>query len=379
LYIWLAGPGRQIEPESPRGSPAGHEAAFGPNAGRRTRGHRTCGPEANHTEWGSYMRFRLGHIPPENPGARRSRWAGGPTGLRGWVAAGSAAFALVLTLVGVAAAGVFPGAGSGGSASGLHPARAASHGTRKSGRARTAPAGPAAPATVTSDRHGSPPRRPASTPPRPGGTATAALETSCRSVAHVGDSTSVDLISPANLPDPGQRLPARYAEVGVRHLRIDASGGRSIVEQMPGQINGYRVAQAWWNEGYRGCWVFALGTNDVANVSVGSAVGLMARVREMMSAAHGEPVMWVNTVTQLDSGPWSEANEALWDHTLIRALALYPNLRIFNWAGLAQPGWFLSDGIHYNQAGCAIRAEAIAHALARAFPRHGHSTSRIVR
>jgi hypothetical protein len=324
------------------------------------------------------MRFRLGDIRPEHPGARLSRWAGGLTGLRGWVAAGSAAFALVLTLVGVAAAGVFPGAGSGGSASGLHPARAASHGTRKSGRAKTAAAGPAAPATATSDRRGSPPHRPASAPPRSAGTATAPLETSCRSVAHIGDSTSVDLISAANLPDPGQRLPAQYTGVGVRHLLIDASGGRSIVEQMRGQVNGYRVAQAWWNEGYRGCWVFALGTNDVANVSVGSAVGLMARVREMMSVAHGEPVMWVNTVTQLDSGPWSEANEQLWDHTLIRALALYPNMRIFNWAGLAQPGWFLPDGIHYNEVGCAIRAEAIAHALARAFPRYGPSTSLIV-
>jgi hypothetical protein len=327
------------------------------------------------------MRFRLGDIGPEYPGARLSRWASGLTGLRGWVAAGSVAFALVLTLVGVAVAGVFPGAGAGASASGLHPARAASHGTRKSGRAKPAPARPAAPATATSYRHARP--RPAasgstSAPPHAARAASGPLETACRSVAHIGDSTSVDLISPANLPDPGQRLPAQYSDVGVRHLQIDASGGRSIVEEMPGQINGYRVARAWWNEGYRGCWVFALGTNDVANVSVGSAVGLMGRIKEMMSAAHGEPVMWVNTVTQLDSGPWSDANERLWDHTLIRALARYPNMRIFNWAGLAQPGWFLSDGIHYNQAGCAIRAEAIAHALARAFPRYGYSSGLIV-
>jgi hypothetical protein len=324
------------------------------------------------------MRFRLGDIGPEHPGARLSRLASSLTGLRGWVATGSAAFALVLTLVGVAVAGVFPGAGSGVSASGLHPARAASHGTRKSGRAKPAPkvsvaAHPDGPATATaaSDDHSARPARPAAH-------GSGALETACQSVAHIGDSTSVDLISPANLPDPGQRLPAQYADVGVKHLQIDASGGRSIVEEMPGQINGYRVAQAWWNEGFRGCWVYALGTNDVANVSVGSAVGLMARIREMMSVAHGEPVMWVNTVTQLDSGPWSEANEQLWDRTLIRALALYPNMRIFNWAGLAQPGWFLSDGIHYNELGCAIRSEAIAHALARAFPRYGYSTSDIV-
>jgi hypothetical protein len=214
----------------------------------------------------------------------------------------------------------------------------------------------------------------AAAPARP-----AALSTSCRSVAHIGDSTSVDLISSADLPDPAQRLPARYAGVGVRHLLIDASGGRSIVEALPGQVNGYNVARAWWNEGYRGCWVFALGTNDAANVSVGSAVGMMARVQEMMSAAHGEPVMWVNTVTQLSSGPWSEANEQAWDDTLVRALARYPNLRIFNWAAVARPAWFLPDGIHYNPAGCAARAQAIADALARAFPRYGHSRDAVVR
>jgi hypothetical protein len=207
----------------------------------------------------------------------------------------------------------------------------------------------------------------------------AAQRTSCRSVAHIGDSTSADLISSADLPDPAQQLPARYADVGVRHLLIDASGGRSIVETLPGQVNGYNVALSWWDEGYRGCWVFALGTNDAANVAAGSGVGMMARIQEMMSVAHGEPVMWVNTVTQLGSGPYAEANEQLWDDTLVRALAMYPNMRIFDWAAVAQPSWFLADGIHYNSAGCAARAQAIADALAQAFPLHGHSGSPIVR
>ena len=206
-----------------------------------------------------------------------------------------------------------------------------------------------------------------------------ARRTSCSSVAHIGDSTSADLISSADLPDPAQQLPARYADVGVRHLQIDASGGRSIVETLPGQVNGYNVALSWWNQGYRGCWVFALGTNDAANVAAGSSVGMMARIQEMMSVAHGEPVMWVNTVTQLSSGPYAEANEQLWDDTLLRALAIYPNMRIFDWAAVAQPSWFLTDGIHYNSAGCAARAHAIADALAQAFPPHGHSRSPIVR
>ena len=188
----------------------------------------------------------------------------------------------------------------------------------------------------------------------------------------------MDLISPYYLPDPAQRLAARYADVGVRSLRVDASGGRSIVEALPGQVNGYNVARAWRAQGYRGCWVFALGTNDTADVSVGSAVGLTGRINEMMSVAHGEPVMWVNTRTELSGGPWSEANEHTWDNALHRALARYPNMRIFDWAAVAQPAWFLSDGIHYNSVGCAARARAIANALARAFPRHGRSHRQVV-
>ena len=120
---------------------------------------------------------------------------------------------------------------------------------------------------------------------------------------------------------------------------------------MPGQVNGYRVASGWDRQGFRGCWVFALGTNDTANVSVGSNVGLMARIREMMSAAHGEPVMWVNTQTDLSSGPWSEANMQRWNSALVAACRAYPNMRIFNWAALVQPAWHLDDGIHYTSAG----------------------------
>jgi hypothetical protein len=301
---------------------------------------------------------------------------------RGWVAV--AGGAVVLTLIGAVVASVTPGPGAGAAASGL---RSPGRGGTVSGRADTAspradhPSGGGGTRAVPAAAPARTAGPPATLAPR---TRTAApqagsgLRTSCRKVAHIGDSTSVDLISSADLPDPGERLPARYADVGVGHLVMDASGGRSIVEALRGQVNGYNVAQAWWNRGYRGCWVLALGTNDTANVSVGSAVGLTGRINEMMSVAHGEPVLWVNTVTELSSGPWSGANEQLWDAALVSALARYPNMRILNWAALAQPGWFLPDGIHYNEAGCAARAQAIAQGLANAFPLDGHSQARIV-
>ena len=204
------------------------------------------------------------------------------------------------------------------------------------------------------------------------------LTTSCVSLGHIGDSTSVGMVSPQDLPDPAQRLAAQYANVGVKHLWVDASGGRSIVETLPGQTNGYNVARNWTAKGFHGCWVFALGTNDTGNVAVGSSVGRMARIDQMMTAAHGQPVMWVNTHTLLSSGPFSEANMQAWNDDLVKACAQYPNMRVFNWDAIDQPGWHAPDGIHYTSAGYAVRAEAIAHALAKAFPSTGHSTGCLV-
>jgi len=214
---------------------------------------------------------------------------------------------------------------------------------------------------------------------RPGGKRAHPDQTSCETVGHIGDSLTVGMVSAQSLPDPARRLAAQYHDVGVHHVRIDASGGRSVVEQLPGQLNGYRVATGWYQAGFRGCWVFALGTNDAANVAVGSPVGMAARIQEMMAAAHGEPVMWVNVETDVSSGPWSRADMRLWNNTLVAACAAYPNMRIFNWAAMVQPGWHLNDGIHYTSAGYAIRAHAIAHALALAFPANEHRSACVVR
>jgi hypothetical protein len=275
---------------------------------------------------------------------------------------------LVVSVLGAAAAGAF--------ASTAGPARAAG---RASAPAVLKPHGSARHVAGHAARRAA--RRPATRPARRPGTAmagTTRLTTSCATVGHIGDSTSVGMISPEYLPDPAQRLAAQYARVGVRHLWVDASGGRSIVEVMPDQVNGYNVARTWIAQGFKGCWVLALGTNDTANVSAGSNVSRMARIEQMMAAAHGQPVMWVNTHTLLSSGPWSQANMQAWNDDLASACSRYPNMRIFNWAGMDQPGWHISDGIHYTSAGYTVRAAAIADALARAFPRAGHSTSCVV-
>jgi peptidoglycan/LPS O-acetylase OafA/YrhL len=214
----------------------------------------------------------------------------------------------------------------------------------------------------------------AATPPAGG-----PLRTSCRAVAHFGDSTSDGLVSADYLPNPAQRILARYEDVGVQSIRTDISGARSVVEVLPGQVNGYDAARAAVRAGFRGCWVIALGTNDTADVAVGSQVGLMTRIQRMMSVANGEPVMWVNVRSLLVSGPYAEPNMARWDRSLLRACARYPNLRIFDWASVVRRRWFISDGIHYTSPGYRARASLIANALARAFPQDGRSSGCVVR
>jgi hypothetical protein len=204
------------------------------------------------------------------------------------------------------------------------------------------------------------------------------LRTSCRAVAHIGDSTSDGLVSPEYLPKPGERIVARYEDVGVRSVVTDISGARSVVEVLPGQINGYDAARNIVRGGFRGCWVIALGTNDTADVAAGSNVGLAARIGRMMKAAHGEPVLWVNVKSLLSSGPYAEVNMLSWDHALISACAKYPNMRVYNWAAEVRTKWYISDGIHFTSIGYKHRARMIADALARAFPQAGQSSGCLV-
>jgi len=226
--------------------------------------------------------------------------------------------------------------------------------------------------TVGPPTHSSSTSVPTAVPPRTsvsGQTAsTGSLRTSCSQVAHLGDSTSESLISAEYLPDPAQRLGAEYSKVGVSRSLMEIVGANSIVETLPGDQNGYQIAQSLVAQGYHGCWVIALGTNDTADVYVGSNVGLAQRIQRMMSVIGNQPVLWVNVKTLLSSGPYSESDMQEWDNALLAACPSYPNMRVFNWAAMAQPQWFISDGIHYTSAGSAARAAAIADALATAFP-----------
>jgi peptidoglycan/LPS O-acetylase OafA/YrhL len=303
-----------------------------------------------------------------------------PAGARIGVAAGAAALALAI----VGLSGVSPGpvrswlsgidvqqeafaenpSGVASAAAGPAPASAL---TQSASTSTTTHEASIAPVLPRSGR--APAKRSAGAATRqPPAPAPSSPRTSCSSVVHIGDSTSEGLISSNYLPDPRQRLNAQYARVGVRIVRDEITGATSIIETLPGGINAYKVAQSLVHDGYRGCWVIALGTNDSADIYVGSSVSLADRIQKMMSVIGNEPVMWVNAKTLVSRGPYSESDMEHWNDALVAACSKYPNMRVYDWASIAKDKWFIPDGIHYYSPGYAARAHLFADALAEAFP-----------
>ena len=104
--------------------------------------------------------------------------------------------------------------------------------------------------------------------------------------------------------------------------------------------------------------MIALGTNDTADVAVGSNVGLAERITRMMSVIGTQPVMWITVKSLLSSGPYSEQDMLEWDQALYAAARHYPNMKIYNWASVVQTPWYINDGIHFTSAGYAARGGA---------------------
>jgi peptidoglycan/LPS O-acetylase OafA/YrhL len=199
-------------------------------------------------------------------------------------------------------------------------------------------------------------------------------KTACKAVVHIGDSTSEGLDSAEYLPDPKERIENRYNEVGVKEVHMEVEGARSIEERFEGEPNAQEVAEALKAEGFKGCWVLALGTNEAADVAAGSNVDERERIQKMMTIIGDEPVLWVN-VKSLPSAPEHYEPEGMegWDEELVKACPLYPNMRIYNWAADVKDAWFIEDGVHFTSPGYAARAQLIAQALAHAFPAKGKS------
>jgi peptidoglycan/LPS O-acetylase OafA/YrhL/lysophospholipase L1-like esterase len=217
-----------------------------------------------------------------------------------------------------------------------------------------------------------PPAEPAP-PPAPAPTAAAPKNpelTSCTEVVHVGDSTSLGLISAVYLPKATDQIGARYRAVGVAHFLPAISGARSMVEVYKDQPNATEVVKKKKESGYAGCWVMALGTNDPANTA-GNAEKLAQRIDAIMAILHDVPVLWTTTRTLLEKSAYKNANMQSWNRTLIEACSRHPNMRVYDWASEVRDDWYVPDGIHFNAPGYKERALRIPRALARAFPKDG--------
>jgi peptidoglycan/LPS O-acetylase OafA/YrhL len=191
--------------------------------------------------------------------------------------------------------------------------------------------------------------------------------TRCEAVVHIGDSTSEGLVS-TEYVEPEDLISAQYARVGATESHLEVSGARSIYEQYEGIPNAQEVAEAWKNEGFHGCWVVAMGTNEAADVAAGSTFGYDDRIESMMATIGDEPVMWVNVKSLLTTSPYAEAGMKEWDEALLAACDGYPNMRVYNWAADVKDRWFVEDGIHFTSEGYAERGRLIADALLEAFP-----------
>jgi lysophospholipase L1-like esterase len=205
-------------------------------------------------------------------------------------------------------------------------------------------------------------------PVMPSSAGAAAAPTSCRSIAHIGDSISVGMESENFLPRKADRLEAQYERIGARDVHLEISGARSAVERHDGRPNAVEAAEELRDEGFHGCWVIAIGTNDAANVAAGSSYGASERIDRVMEIVGDDPVLWVDAKTTTDKGFYADENMRLFNQALAKAHARHPTLEVFHWSDVVRSSWFDSDGIHYTSTGYAQRAALIAAAVAKTFP-----------
>jgi hypothetical protein len=174
----------------------------------------------------------------------------------------------------------------------------------------------------------------------------------CSSIVHIGDSTTLPMLG---------YIKSDYEKVGFDNVVISAGNGRSIAySRPPDTMNGIQVVR-YWKQRLSGniCWVVALGTNDAASTS---SPDDPTRIKLIMTEIGNDKVLWVNVWVDSKQRPeYSVRASVEWNALLIRTMKSYKNAKIFDWATIAKsnPGWFISDGIHYNSIGAKQRSTYI--------------------
>lgn len=199
-------------------------------------------------------------------------------------------------------------------------------------------------------------------------------KTRCTTVIHVGDSTSIGMFDDDYLSDPQRNAQVTYKNVGAHEVVADVTGARSTVESLEGDPSIRDSVQRLLDQGYGedACWIIGAGVNDGANRAVGGSGEEGWRVDQIMELLGDAPVLWPTAATNLNSGPYDNANMAPFNKALLAARDRYPNLIVYDWASDVRPEWFLpGDDVHYQTEGNEKRAEYFAKALTLAFPTDG--------
>ena len=209
----------------------------------------------------------------------------------------------------------------------------------------------------------------ASTPAAASGT----LEAACDGVVVIGDSTSVGLVSDDYLPDESAQIGPQLARVGAEPFIDEIDGAQSIIETFEGHANAQERVDRRLAEGFDGCWIFALGTNDAANQAAGAGHPSQERIDLLMDRVGDNPVMWLTVKSTRTSGPYADGEMQAWSESLVEACDRHPNMRVYDWRAEMVDDWFISDGIHFTTPGYVERSRRIADALATSFPVSGSS------
>jgi len=138
------------------------------------------------------------------------------------------------------------------------------------------------------------------------------------------------------LPTAAYRIDAQYRLIGVQNVLTDILGARSIVEHFQDQPNAEEAVEAKVAAGYSGCWVFAMGINEVANQVVGDTWPYDQRLDLLMKHVGNAPVLWLTVKTLAKTGPYAATGMPAWNDALQRACQRYPNMRVYDWAGEVQ-------------------------------------------
>jgi hypothetical protein len=196
-------------------------------------------------------------------------------------------------------------------------------------------------------------------------------KTLCTSVVHLGDSTSIGLVSKSFIHDESQQISGQYSAIGITTQHYDILGGRSILEGYKTNPPAKVSAQKFRDQDYHGCWVVGIGLADAAAIYRYDKGGARKRIDTLMAIVGNDPVMWINVRTIANSGLAQKEVGPPWNQALVDACPAYPNMRVYDWAATEQDNWFDKDRVHNNSVGYIAKAKSIAAALAKAFPPGG--------